>query len=138
MYSPQKFHESCTKLSTETTPPGRSIGQNNRAITPSHLTTNPVTTTALITSRRCHSPVIDPPLPSPLVKQVVIAAAEVVNDGASMSETSKAKSIVFEDVEESAKEQREGKAPMVEEIVPPPKKLEKQLRVRKSWIRGSP
>ncbi|GJR61621.1 hypothetical protein Tco_1503783 [Tanacetum coccineum] len=36
--------------------------------TPSHLTTNLVTTTALITSlsRRCHSPVIDPPLPSPL------------------------------------------------------------------------
>ncbi|GJW56481.1 hypothetical protein Tco_0103212 [Tanacetum coccineum] len=66
MYSPQKFHESCTKLSTETTPPGRSIGQNNRATTPSHLTTNPVTTTALITSRRCDSPVIDPPLPSPL------------------------------------------------------------------------
>ncbi|GJU31929.1 putative transposase-associated domain-containing protein [Tanacetum coccineum] len=39
------------------------------ATTPSHLTTTPVTTTALITSlsRRCHSPVIDPPLPSPLV-----------------------------------------------------------------------
>ncbi|GJS16886.1 hypothetical protein Tco_0411358 [Tanacetum coccineum] len=67
MYSPQKFHEPCTKLSTETTPPGRSISQNYRAITPSHLTTNPVTTTAHITSRRCHSPVIDPPLPSLLV-----------------------------------------------------------------------
>ncbi|GJS92228.1 hypothetical protein Tco_0774864 [Tanacetum coccineum] len=66
MYSPQKFHESCTKLSTETTPPGRSIGQNNCATTPSHLTTNPVTTTALIMSHRCDSPVIDPPLSSPL------------------------------------------------------------------------
>ncbi|GJY04085.1 hypothetical protein Tco_0370025 [Tanacetum coccineum] len=32
-----------------------------------------------------------------------------------MSETSKAKSIVFEDVEESAKKQREGKAPIVED-----------------------
>ncbi|GJU38107.1 reverse transcriptase domain-containing protein [Tanacetum coccineum] len=88
-------------------------------------------------------------------EQVVIAAAEVVNAGVSvstaepktpptttlledddvtvaatlvqMSETSKAKSIVFEDVEESAKEQREGKAPMVEEDVPPPKKTQKQL-----------
>ncbi|GKG24069.1 hypothetical protein Tco_0392105, partial [Tanacetum coccineum] len=76
-------------------------------------------------------------------EQVVIAAAEVVNAGVSvssaepktpltttlleddkvtvvatlvqMSETSKEKSIVFEDVEESAKEQREGKAPIVEE-----------------------
>ncbi|GJS72484.1 hypothetical protein Tco_0705325 [Tanacetum coccineum] len=47
--------------------------------------------------------------------------------GMKMSETSKAKSIVFEDVEESAKEQREGKAPMVEEDVPPPKKTQKQL-----------
>ncbi|GJS84951.1 hypothetical protein Tco_0751492 [Tanacetum coccineum] len=90
-------------------------------------------------------------------EQVVIAAAEVVNAGVSvstaepktpptttttlleddevtvaatlvqMSETSKAKSIVFEDVEESAKEQREGKALMVEEDVPPPKKTQKQL-----------
>ncbi|GJU40737.1 hypothetical protein Tco_1193694 [Tanacetum coccineum] len=90
-------------------------------------------------------------------EQVVIAAAKVVNAGVSvstaepktpptttttlleddevtvtatlvqMSETSKAKSIVFEDVEESAKEQREGKAPMVEEDVPPPKKTQKQL-----------
>ncbi|GKF54729.1 hypothetical protein Tco_0165069, partial [Tanacetum coccineum] len=34
-----------------------------------------------------------------------------------MSETSKAKSIVFEDMEESDKEQREGKAPIVEEDV---------------------
>ncbi|GJZ05441.1 hypothetical protein Tco_0538716 [Tanacetum coccineum] len=88
-------------------------------------------------------------------EQVVIAAAEVVNAGVSvstvepktpptttttllkdddvtvaatlvqMSETSKAKSIVFEDVEESAKEQREGKALMVEEDVPPPKKTQK-------------
>ncbi|GKF41408.1 hypothetical protein Tco_0124750 [Tanacetum coccineum] len=89
-------------------------------------------------------------------EQVVIAAAEVVNAGVSvstaepktppttttttlleddevtvaatlvqMSKTSKAKSIVFEDVEESAKEQREGKAPMVEEDVPPPKKTQK-------------
>ncbi|GJT41970.1 hypothetical protein Tco_0941835 [Tanacetum coccineum] len=59
--SPQKFHESHSKLITQTTPPVT-------ATTPSHLTTNPVTTTALITSlsRRCHSPVIDPPLPSPL------------------------------------------------------------------------
>ncbi|GJZ96469.1 hypothetical protein Tco_0668803 [Tanacetum coccineum] len=61
---------SIDEVGTETTPPGRSIGQNNRATTPSHLTTNPVTTTALITSRRCHSPVIDPPLPSPLVNIV--------------------------------------------------------------------
>ncbi|GJS28795.1 hypothetical protein Tco_0489415 [Tanacetum coccineum] len=90
-------------------------------------------------------------------KQVVIAAAEVVNAGVfvstakpkspptttttlledddvivaatlvQMSETSKAKSIIFEDVEESAKEEREGKAPMVEEDVPPPKKTQKQL-----------
>ncbi|GJW54082.1 hypothetical protein Tco_0098167 [Tanacetum coccineum] len=91
-------------------------------------------------------------------EQVVIAAAEVVNAGVSvstaepktppttttttllendkvivaatlmqMSETSKVKSIVFEDVEESAKEQREGKALMVEEDVPPPKKTQKQL-----------
>ncbi|GKA33911.1 hypothetical protein Tco_0720340, partial [Tanacetum coccineum] len=84
-------------------------------------------------------------------EQVVIAAAEVVNAGVSVStaepktppttttittllddddvtvaatlvqisETSKSKSIVFEDVEESAKEQREGKALMVEEDVPP-------------------
>ncbi|GKA48420.1 hypothetical protein Tco_0741378 [Tanacetum coccineum] len=61
-------------------------------------------------------------------EQVVIAAAEVVNAGLSvivaatlvqMSETSKVNSIVFEDVEESTKEQREGKAPMVEEDVPP-------------------
>ncbi|GJS55744.1 hypothetical protein Tco_0629106 [Tanacetum coccineum] len=88
-------------------------------------------------------------------EQVVIAAAEVVNAGVSvstaepktppttttttlledddvtvaatlvqMSETSKAKSIVFEDVEESAKEQREGKALMVEEDVPPQKQLD--------------
>ncbi|GJY95386.1 hypothetical protein Tco_0511747 [Tanacetum coccineum] len=78
MYSPQKFHESCTKLSTETTPPGRSTGQNNRATTPSHLTTNPVTTTALITSRRCDSPVIDPPLPSPL--SVVVTESSVRSD----------------------------------------------------------
>ncbi|GJT19978.1 hypothetical protein Tco_0878684 [Tanacetum coccineum] len=92
-------------------------------------------------------------------EQVVIAAAEVVNAGVSvstdesktpptttitttlleddevtvtstlvqMSETSKAKSIVFEDVEESAKEQREGKALIVKEDVPPPKKTQKQL-----------
>ncbi|GJT95457.1 hypothetical protein Tco_1090975 [Tanacetum coccineum] len=53
---------------------------------------------------------------------VTVAATHV-----RMSETSKAKSIVFEDVEESAKEQREGKAPMVEEDVPPPKKTQKQL-----------
>ncbi|GJT09730.1 hypothetical protein Tco_0856772 [Tanacetum coccineum] len=89
------------------------------------------------------------------VEQVVIAAAEVVNAGVSistaepktpptttttlleddevtvaatlvqMSETSKEKSIVFEDVEESPKEQREGKAPMVVEDVPPPKKIQK-------------
>ncbi|GJY82661.1 hypothetical protein Tco_0496037 [Tanacetum coccineum] len=61
-------------------------------------------------------------------EQVVIVAAEVVNAGVSittLSETSKAKSIVFEDVEESAKEQREGKALMVEEDVPPPKKTQK-------------
>ncbi|GKB07767.1 hypothetical protein Tco_0836051 [Tanacetum coccineum] len=38
----------------------------------------------------------------------VIVAATLIQ----MSETSKEKSIVFEDVEESAKEQREGKAPM--------------------------
>ncbi|GKA16817.1 hypothetical protein Tco_0696654, partial [Tanacetum coccineum] len=44
-----------------------------------------------------------------------------------MSDTSKEKSIVFKDVEESAKDQREGKAPMVEEDVPPPKKTKKQL-----------
>ncbi|GKF43436.1 hypothetical protein Tco_0129988 [Tanacetum coccineum] len=44
--------------------------------------------------------------------EVTVAATLVQN-----SETSKAKSIVFEDVEESAKEQREGKAPMVEEDV---------------------
>ncbi|GJU57468.1 hypothetical protein Tco_1235234 [Tanacetum coccineum] len=44
-----------------------------------------------------------------------------------MSDTSKAKSIVFEDVEKSAKEQREGKSPMVEEDVPPPKKTKKKL-----------
>nr|GEY56746.1 hypothetical protein [Tanacetum cinerariifolium] len=39
------------------------------ATTPTHLTITPVTTTALITSlsRRCHSPITDPPLPSPLV-----------------------------------------------------------------------
>ncbi|GJU64468.1 hypothetical protein Tco_1246303 [Tanacetum coccineum] len=92
------------------------------------------------------------------VLQVVIAAAEVVNAGVSvstaepktppttttktllkdddvtviatlvqMNETSKAKSIIFEDVEESANEQREGKAPMVEEDVPPLKKTQKQL-----------
>ncbi|GJW80472.1 hypothetical protein Tco_0144447 [Tanacetum coccineum] len=42
-------------------------------------------------------------------------------------ETSIGKSIVFKDVEESAKDQREGKAPMVEEDVPPPKKTQKQL-----------
>ncbi|GJR21259.1 hypothetical protein Tco_0969786 [Tanacetum coccineum] len=63
-------------------------------------------------------------------EQVVIAVVEVVNAGVistlvQMSKTSKAKSIVFEDVEESAKEQREGKAPMVEEDVPPPKKTQK-------------
>ncbi|GJU71170.1 hypothetical protein Tco_1262575 [Tanacetum coccineum] len=88
-------------------------------------------------------------------EQVVIAAAKVVNAGVSvstaepktpptttttlleddevtviatlvqMSETSKAKSIVFEDVEESTKEQREGKALIVEEYVPPPKKNSK-------------
>ncbi|GJU53494.1 hypothetical protein Tco_1227208 [Tanacetum coccineum] len=64
-------------------------------------------------------------------EQVVIAVVEVVNAGVSvttlvqMSETSKAKSIVFEDVEESSKEQREGKALMVEEDVPPPKKTKK-------------
>ncbi|GJV72411.1 hypothetical protein Tco_1492406 [Tanacetum coccineum] len=82
------------------------------------------------------------------IRAVVIAAAEVVNAGVSvstvepkipptttttllkddevtvaatlvqMSETSKVKLIVFEDVEESAKEQREVKAPMVEEDVP--------------------
>ncbi|GKF09838.1 hypothetical protein Tco_0044062 [Tanacetum coccineum] len=50
-------------------------------------------------------------------EQVVIAVAEVVNSGVFMSETSKAKSIVFEDMEESAKEQREGKAPMVTKSV---------------------
>ncbi|GJU27148.1 hypothetical protein Tco_1165769 [Tanacetum coccineum] len=91
------------------------------------------------------------------VEQVVIAAPEVVNAGVfvstaepktpptttttllkddevtvaatlvQMSKTSKAKSIVFKDVEESAKEQREGKAPMVKEDVPPPKKTQKQL-----------
>ncbi|GJW26476.1 hypothetical protein Tco_0040287 [Tanacetum coccineum] len=85
-------------------------------------------------------------------KQVVIDVAQVVNAGVSvstaepktpptttttllkddevtvaatlvqMSETSKEKSIVFKD--ESAKEQREGKAPMVEEDVPPPKKTQ--------------
>ncbi|GJZ96142.1 RNA-directed DNA polymerase, eukaryota [Tanacetum coccineum] len=60
---PQKFHESHSKLITQTTPPVT-------ATTPSHLTTNLVITTALITllSRRCYSPVIDPPLPSPLHK----------------------------------------------------------------------
>ncbi|GJQ96742.1 hypothetical protein Tco_0007881 [Tanacetum coccineum] len=88
-------------------------------------------------------------------EQVVIAAAEVVNAGVSvstvepktppttttttlledddvtvaatlvqMSETSKAKSIVFEDVEESAKEQREGKDLHGEEDVPPLKKTQ--------------
>ncbi|GKF68926.1 hypothetical protein Tco_0198605, partial [Tanacetum coccineum] len=44
-----------------------------------------------------------------------------------MSDTLKEKSIVFKDVEESTKDQREGKAPMVEEDVPPPKKTQKQL-----------
>ena len=54
--------------------------------------------------------------------EVTVAATLV-----QMSETSKAKSIVFGDVEESAKEQREGKATMVEENVPPPMKTQKQL-----------
>ncbi|GJW75421.1 hypothetical protein Tco_0134791 [Tanacetum coccineum] len=67
-------------------------------------------------------------------KQVVIAAAEVVNAGVSMSETSKAKSIVFKDVEEYAKEQREGKAPMVEEDVPSPKKTQKQLDDKRAGL----
>ncbi|GJX96658.1 hypothetical protein Tco_0352456 [Tanacetum coccineum] len=54
--------------------------------------------------------------------EVTIAATIV-----QISETSKAKSIIFEDVEESAKEQREGKASMVEEDVPPLKKTQKQI-----------
>ncbi|GJY35794.1 hypothetical protein Tco_0421172 [Tanacetum coccineum] len=58
----------------ETTPPVT-------ATTPSHLTTNPVTTTALITSLslRCHSPVIDPPLPSPLISSYGPTTVEMVN-----------------------------------------------------------
>ncbi|GJZ49321.1 reverse transcriptase domain-containing protein [Tanacetum coccineum] len=52
------------------------------ATTPSHLTTTPVTTTALITSlsRRCHSPVIDPPLPSPLFVDDTDFASNIPTD----------------------------------------------------------
>ncbi|GKB47321.1 hypothetical protein Tco_0898074 [Tanacetum coccineum] len=63
------------------------------------------------------------------LKRKVISEDDDFDDGIMLKEdeTSKAKSTVFEDVKESAKEQREGKAPMVEEDVPPPKKTQKQL-----------
>ncbi|GJX69428.1 hypothetical protein Tco_0305155 [Tanacetum coccineum] len=61
--------------------------------------------------------------------EVTVAATLV-----QMSETSKAKLIVFEDVEESAKEQREGKALMVKEDVPPLKKTQKQLNDERAGL----